>query len=98
MPYQVPPSKKSLKQNRFEFNMPGDKKVYSVPLLKFLKPDLVLELDELSQGMAMRRLLEVEMPGLLPKFDELDQLVGLFEQWGKESGIELGESSASPES
>lgn len=98
MPYEVPRSKKSLKQNRFEFILPGAKKVYSVPLLKFLKPDLVMELDTLSEGMAMRRLLQSEMPGVLEKIDDLDQLVGLFDAWGKASGLDLGESSASPES
>jgi hypothetical protein len=36
MVYEVPASKASLKQNVFEFKIPGEKKTRSLPLLKFL--------------------------------------------------------------
>lgn len=120
MVYEVPASKKSLKQNRFEFDLPavkgrpakgklGDddyepgvaakpKRRMSVPLMKFLKPQLVLDMDSMSQGLAMKTLLEHEAPGVLARIDDLDQLEGLFRAWGEASGLDLGESEASPES
>ena len=36
MVYEIPASKASLKQNVFEFKVPGEKKIRSHPLLKFL--------------------------------------------------------------
>lgn len=43
--YEVPRSKASIKQNRFEFKMPDGKK-YSVPLLQYIKPSLAQKFDE----------------------------------------------------
>lgn len=36
MVYQVPPSKASLKQNRFPFQVPGSDKKWSLPLMQYL--------------------------------------------------------------
>lgn len=36
MVYEVPASKASLKQNTFEFKVPGERKVRALPLLKYL--------------------------------------------------------------
>lgn len=35
MVYEVPPSKASIKQNCFEFRIPGEKKTRALPLLKY---------------------------------------------------------------
>lgn len=40
MVFQVPAAKASIKQNRFEFQLPGAKKVWSLPKLQYLSPDL----------------------------------------------------------
>lgn len=94
--YQVPQSKKSIKQNRFEFKVEG--KTYSIPLLKHL-PVKAAELFENDRPIA----------GLLAGADsdtardairslDSDQLEGLMQAWQEASGIEAGESSASSES
>lgn len=120
MVYEVPASKKSLKQNRFEFDLPPvkgqpahgkpedddyrpaikalPKRRVSVPLMKFLKPVLVLEMDSQSPALAMKNLLDHEAPDVLARIEDLDQLQGLFQAWGEASGLDLGESEASPES
>ncbi len=49
MVFQVPKSKASIKQNRFEFQMPGSDKTYSIPLLKFIRPSLTVKIGELSE-------------------------------------------------
>lgn len=98
MAYEVPRSKKSLAQNRFEFTIEGSKKKYSIPLLKFLKPDLVLSLESMTQAIAMKTLLETEAPGILEVIEDMDQLENLFVAWGEASGVTMGESSASLES
>lgn len=44
MPYEVPRSKRSLKQNQFEFTVPNDPtpdRVYTIPLPQFIKPSLL---------------------------------------------------------
>jgi hypothetical protein len=45
--YEVPASKASIKQNRFEFKMPDGKK-YSVPKLEYIKPSLGMKFAELE--------------------------------------------------
>ena len=96
MAYKVPASKKSIKQNRFEFEFDG--KTHSIPLLKFL-PVKAAELFEAEQPVA----------GLLAGADsdaardairqmDSDQLDGLMKAWEEESGAEAGESPASSES
>ena len=48
MPFEVPASKASIKQNIFEFTIPGSKKVYSLPLLQYLNADLATEMAVIS--------------------------------------------------
>jgi hypothetical protein len=97
--YTVPASKASIKQNRFEFKVPGDRKVYSVPKMKFLKPSLILDIDqEQKKSGVLRRLLEVYHPGLFDQFDDISQVEALYNAWGEASGIQVGESSGSTDS
>jgi hypothetical protein len=94
--YTVPPSKASIKQNRFEFMVPGDDKVYEVPKMRYLKPALIADLDQQEKKYAvLRSLLEVYHPGLFDSFEDLDQVESLYNAWGEASGIQVGESSAS---
>ena len=96
MAFQIPASKRSIKQNRFEFKVGN--KTHSIPLLKFL-PVRAAELFENGKNLA----------GLIAAADEdatrevirdLDgeQLEALIEAWQEASGVEVGESSASSES
>lgn len=98
MVYTVPKSKASIKQNRFEFKLEGDATVYSIPLLKFLKPSIALELQAGNQAEAMRSLFTEYMPGVLEKLEDSVQMGDLFQAWQDASGVSLGESSASSSS
>jgi len=53
MTFEVPRSKASLKQNQFEFTLPGSKKKYQLPLLQFvsngLRDPLVKTIAEVSE-------------------------------------------------
>jgi hypothetical protein len=96
--FTVPASKASIKQNRFEFKMPGDRSTYSVPKLQFVKPSLVLQLDGNKKADIVRLLLDHYVPDLTEKFESIEQLVALYEAWAEASGITPGESSASTDS
>ena len=48
MPYEVPAAKASIKQNRFEFKVPGDRKTYTLPYQQYLTNGLK---DPLIEGM-----------------------------------------------
>ncbi|AJT42420.1 hypothetical protein [Psychromicrobium lacuslunae] len=93
--FQVPASKAGYKQNRFEFTMPGSKKVHSIPKLSFLKPELLLKMETLSQAQAMNELFAEYLPEVLGQFGEIFQLEALFNAWSEASEMSLGESEAS---
>ena len=111
MVYAVPPSKASVKQNRFEFTVPGSKKVHSVPKVQFVKPSFLREIETLVAGipdgqepppevsMALYRaqlaMFEHYVPGFTDLFDDSEQIGSLMAAWQAESNISLGESSAS---
>lgn len=40
MVYEIPASKASIAQNRFKFKIPGEKKVYDLPLQQYINADL----------------------------------------------------------
>ena len=97
--FQVPASKASIKQNQFEFKLPGDRKTYTIPKMQFLKPNLIDELDpEKPKTDVVKSILEHYHPGLWESFDELSQATAFFEAWAQSSGVDLGESSASTDS
>lgn len=94
--YEVPESKRSIKQNRFEFKADG--KVYSMPQLKFL-PMAAAELMEQGKEMAaiMLALDDDDARGAVRKMDA-EQFKGLMGALAEASGVELGESSGSADS
>ncbi|WP_230670768.1 hypothetical protein [Rathayibacter sp. Leaf248] len=94
--FTVPASKASIKQNRFEFKMPGDTKTtHSLPKLQFVKPALVLQINGSAKADIVRLLMEHYLPDTFEKFESLEQLTALYEAWAEASGITPGESSAS---
>lgn len=111
MVYAVPPSKASVKQNRFEFTMPGSKKVHSVPRVEFIRPAFLRDLSALTADvpdgqepsdrvkMALYQtqlaIFEHYVPGFTEMFDDSEQIGTLMAAWQAESSISLGESSAS---
>lgn len=112
--FEVPKSKASIKQNRFEFKMPDGNK-FSLPLLEFIKPSLALKLAELevvtaedgSQTTDMQAttglvalIFETYFPGqkLFEQFDDAEQFAAWMQAWTDASGATLGKSEASQES
>lgn len=112
--YQVPKSKASIAQNRFEFKMPDGKK-RSVPLLEFIKPDLALKIAELEitidaegnrttdpqeTAKFVSLVFETYFPGenLFSQFEDSEQFANWMGAWTEQSGVTPGESSASPKS
>ena len=96
MAFQVPDSKRSIKQNRFEFEIAG--KQYDIPQLKFAPVGAMEHFEN-----------ERNMTGLLLACDsddaraavrslDGDQLEAFMTAWAAASGVELGESVASSDS
>jgi hypothetical protein len=91
MAFVVPKSKKSIKQNKFEFDIDGV--TYSVPLIKFLPIGVVEKFGD--DGLT----------GILSAFDgaaakavrtlDGEQFEALSNAWTEASGVDTGESSAS---
>lgn len=99
MVYQVPASKASIKQNRFEFQLPGSKKIHSVPKLQFVKPALALSFGELTEVQVANLLFNEYLPEVFPLLEDGSQLEALLNAWKEASeGVGVGESSASPAS
>lgn len=84
---------------RFEFQLDGEGEVYSLPSFA----DLSLEQVKFFQGMigheadaydGVLEFLEIECPGLTKKLTT-GGAVALIRAWEEDSGIKVGESSAS---
>lgn len=97
MAFQVPESKRSFEQNRFHFDMPDGTSV-SMPKAKYLSMG---QIESLAGNTG-----EVQLTDLLELFDEQEvakavrtldheQLQALMEAWQADSGLAVGESSAS---
>ena len=97
MAFKVPESKRSIAQNRFEFELPDGTEV-SVPKAKYLT---LGQIETLSQAQG-----EITIVDILDLFNEpeasvavrsldSEQLLALMEAWQADSGISVGESSAS---
>lgn len=96
--YEVPASKASIEQNRFQFHLPDDPTVYSLPKLQFIRPSLMKAMGGADAERVVLGLIEEYEPSIGDKFESLDQLLALYEAWGAASGINLGESSGSGDS
>lgn len=100
MTYEVPESKRSIAQNQFKFKVPGDRKIYSIPKAKFLPVGVIEKVSANRDEVTL-----IDILGLLEGNDEKtgaairtldsEQLIELTKAWQADSGIELGESSAS---
>ena len=75
--YRLPASRKSLKQNQFEFQLVEDGPVHTIPKLKFVKPALAVKLEVVPLQQAVVMLFEEFQPGLLDEFEDSEQ----FEDW-----------------
>lgn len=97
MVFEIPKSKASINQNRFEFKFAGAAKKYSIPLLKFLRPSLALRFDDMTETEAIVAIFEEYFPGqdLFAKFEDGEQFEAFMTGWQEASGIDMGESSGS---
>lgn len=100
MTFEVPASKRSIKQNQFTFKVPGDRKTYSIPKAKYLSVGHVETLASKGTEVQITDILELLGQGdardAVRTLDQ-DQLMALMEAWQADSGISTGESSASTE-
>lgn len=96
--FRLPASKKSLDQNQFKFQLPGEDRVRSVPKLKFLRPSLAIRFQDMAIQDAVLELFGLFEPDVIEKLDDMDQFEQLMVGWAKASGITLGESLPSSDS
>jgi hypothetical protein len=97
MVYEVPASKASIRQNKFEFKIGG--KSYTVPKFAYL-PVSVAEILENTPDDAVGPYLDIfgtkDTPvGKAVRTLDKDQLVGLIQAWQGDSDVTAGESEAS---
>lgn len=102
MVFQVPASKRSIKQNQFEFKVPGDKRTYSIPKAKYL-PMGVVERMSSAEQVTLTDIIALfgdpESPAAVAvRTLDGEQITALTEAWQKDSGVQAGESSASTRS
>lgn len=95
----VPNSQAEAPANRFEFVVPGDDTVYSLPLLKYLPVGVVNAAE--NAGGDLGKVLAAFGDG--PARDAVEtlnaeQIEALTAAWGEASGVTLGESGGSPTS
>lgn len=103
MTFQVPESKRSIKQNQFLFQVPDDGREYSIPKAQFLPVGVIEKMAGNPE--------EVTILDILGMFDTADeaatkairtldatQLQALTQAWQDASGVTTGESSASTSS
>jgi len=97
MTFKVPESKRSIAQNRFEFELP-DGATYSIPKAKYLTTGQVEKLSTVGGDLTLTDLLdlfdETEAATAVRQLD-VEQLQALMAAWQADSGLTVGESSAS---
>jgi len=102
-PYTVPESKRSLHQNQFEFKVPGDKKLYRIPKIKYLPVGTIEKMALAGKNVTISDMLSLfdgdnsAAADAVRKLDR-EQLEALTRAWQEDSGIVVGESSASTDS
>lgn len=96
MAFQIPESKKSIKQNRFEFELAG--KALEIPHLKFA-PAGAMEHFEQERTMSGLMLVcdDDETRDALRSLDG-EQLSAFMDAWAAASGVDVGEFAASSNS
>jgi len=97
MTYKVPESKRSIAQNRFEFELPDGTEV-SMPKAKYLTVGQIEKLNGLGGEVSLIDVLELfdeKGPAEAVRTLDSEQLADLMEAWQVDSGIKVGESSAS---
>jgi hypothetical protein len=98
MTYKVPESKRSIAQNRFEFETP-DGATHSIPKAKYLTTGQIETLSTKGQQLTITDLLDLfdndDAAGEAVRQLDSEQLQALMEAWQEDSGLTVGESRAS---
>jgi hypothetical protein len=96
MAFEVPASKKSLKQNRFEFTI--GKKTHDIPLLKFAPVEAAEAFEDGRQVAGILAAAGSDAArGAIRQLDG-DQLEALVSAWAEASGVDVGELEGSTDS
>lgn len=96
MPFDVPASKKSIAQNRFEFTLEGE--TFSIPLLKFAPVEAAEQFEVGRDVAGILACCENDKARAAVRSLDGDQFSALMGAWSEASGISAGESGASEES
>lgn len=94
--FTVPKSKKSIKQNVFEFCHDGKK--YAIPLLKFAPVRAAEEFENNRDVAGILACCQSDEARDAVRSMDGDQFGALMEAWGEASGVTSGESVASSDS
>lgn len=94
MAFQVPPSKRSIKQNIFEFQTEDGGKTFTVPKMKFLPVRVIAEMENGGLKAVLAAFGDEDAVKAVGELDS-EQLEALTTAWSEESDISVGESSAS---
>lgn len=94
--YEVPESRRSIGQNRFEFKAGG--KVYSMPKLQFLPVAAAELMEQGKEVQAILLALDDDKARDAVRLMDGEQIKGLMGALAEASGVEVGESSGSADS
>lgn len=94
MVFKVPASKRSIKQNRYEFEVDGKK--FELPKMQYIPVGVagLLQDEQLNEAFAELADGNDSLRAALMHLDA-EQVEALFKDWQEESGISAGESPAS---
>lgn len=99
MSFKVPESKRSIGQNLFTFEVPGDATEYTIPKAKYMTVGQVELLAGSPGDIKITDVLSVlgqnEPAAAAVRTLDVEQMQALMTAWQEDSGLVLGESSAS---
>lgn len=93
MPFQVPQSKKSIRQNRFEFDIDGT--TYSIPLLKYAPVEAAEAFENDKPIRALMLAANDKAAADIIRSLDGEQFQALMDAWTEASDVTPGESPAS---
>lgn len=77
MPFEVPAAKASIKQNLFEFTVPGSRKVWSMPKVQYISASFSQRLA--SMGPTMKKVAQAQADGQAPDDEGIAAIAGMSE-------------------
>lgn len=92
MAFTVPESKRSIKQNQFEFEIDGA--TYTVPKMKYLPVRVIADMESGGLAAVLKAFGDENAVAAVSELDS-EQLEALTNAWSEASDITPGESSAS---